>query len=828
MLILLCALFLLFPIDAGAQEQPPVLEFPQPGLDDTDAYRGYATRFFRDSDSNTVQVVISRAVGRVVNLWADAADESISFTARDSSGAPAALAWESSGATVSSTGSRRTVAYTLSAESPAVNVGLFSLCSMRKERDFQYMQKHLLPFGSPPYLEREYAELLRNLERLPSEERTRDLSLLNAKAIDELRSRLRPAITASRNGGRWVVSVVQPTFDGRNMLSLELSGDTASSRVGVSADSIALRAFDTGPFSFTVRIGTDSPPLAPLARGRLFNAEFFRYFEAARARRDSLAFRAPLGTTVGERDRVEKRFELLERQVRSVELLSAREKLMAGLPNYATYFGRDMMMSAMMMQNILLPSVQERVIEAVLRKLSPEGKVSHEEALGGEAIRENAGVYNGLIAGYFRHSRAGETGAADSSLALARAVLADLQKVREDYKMVDETFQLPVLAERYLFAGGVPPSEKKSFLLRKLGGTSVLALLIRNLIYVERESAAFAAHPDATSFVSFPKIEAHRWLSGSWRDSGAGYANGRYGMDINVIWVPEALKAMKRILALLPGIGISAAVVDSLVPAVPGTPIERYQLDTSQLESVIEVWRGAAKFFRVHLTPSEVRARIKARITRLPEGERAYWQRILAESGVPPGGVTFLALSLDSAAHPIPVMNTDPATWLFLGGEADSEPEYMKPEDVLARVQTFTIPYPVGLFVDRLGPLVANDVFAAPEVWRNFERDLYHSPRVVWGREVNLFLLGVCKQIRAAQQGGGNDRGSGEYIARLRGALEMVRAAVEASGLKESELWSYRIANGKLEPARYPSSCDIQLWNLTDLAVQYELDRLHP
>jgi len=29
-----------------------------------------------------------------------------------------------------------------------------------------------------------------------------------------------------------------------------------------------------------------------------------------------------------------------------VELLSYREKLMAGLPNFATYFGRDMLMTA--------------------------------------------------------------------------------------------------------------------------------------------------------------------------------------------------------------------------------------------------------------------------------------------------------------------------------------------------------------------------------------------------------------------------------------------------------------------------------------------------
>ena len=74
---------------------------------------------------------------------------------------------------------------------------------------------------------------------------------------------------------------------------------------------------------------------------------------------------------------------------------------MAGLPNFATYFGRDMMMAALMMRPIWRPAMSEHVIASVLRKLSPRGDVSHEEALGGQAIRENAAEYNALMAAYF-------------------------------------------------------------------------------------------------------------------------------------------------------------------------------------------------------------------------------------------------------------------------------------------------------------------------------------------------------------------------------------------------------------------------------------------
>ena len=60
--------------------------------------------------------------------------------------------------------------------------------------------------------------------------------------------------------------------------------------------------------------------------------------------------------------------------------------------------------------------------------------------------------------------------------------------------------------------------------------------------------------------------------------------------------------------------------------------------------------------------------------------------------------------------------------------------------------------------------------------------------------------------------------------ARLRRDIERVRGAAAASGLEYSELWSYRIERGALRPARFGASSDVQLWSLTDLAVQYALD----
>src|SRR5437016_545213 len=92
------ALLLAAQMVASPDTVPPYLTFPEPGLDDPAAYQGYATRVFRDAKGNAFQVYVNGRIGRVVNLWADAADESVGFTVRDSAGAPAALDWASSGA----------------------------------------------------------------------------------------------------------------------------------------------------------------------------------------------------------------------------------------------------------------------------------------------------------------------------------------------------------------------------------------------------------------------------------------------------------------------------------------------------------------------------------------------------------------------------------------------------------------------------------------------------------------------------------------------------------------------------------------------------------
>jgi hypothetical protein len=803
----------------------PVLAFPEQGLDDPAAYQGYQTRFFRDTKGNVVQVYLDARSGRVVNLLPDAVNESVGFTVRDGSGKPIRLEWGSADAIVSQAGNRRTIEYQLVANAPQILIGWVLLGSMRVERDLGYSGRELELFDWPTFRLREQEELIANLDRLDPAERQRQLGFLNAGLTSDLRARLEPDLITTGVRDRRGVTASQTTLDGKTNLQLDLSPDPRDASMMVTLPIISIRANANRPIRFTVRVTTDAPALTPLGRDQIFNTAFLRFLSDARVAADrargNVAKNATAAATVS-------RYRQLERDVRGTELLSSKEKLMAGLPNYATYFGRDMMMTSLMMQPVWTDAMPEFVIASALRKLGPEGDVSHEEALGGQAIRENAAEYNAHMAEYFRLIRRGSRSAADTALAHARAPLANLQTVRENYHMRDDEFQLPVVVARYLGNPAVTAARKKAFLMDSSDGRGPrIGLLLKELALVSTLAAPYARDPVVQNLIGSPRLDSTHWRSISWRDSNAGYANGRFEMDINAIWVPRALQSIAEILASLRAMGLSQSDLAAFAPGSrAGTPLGDLARDPALLQRAIQNWSGATRHFVVTLTPEDIKTRVAAKLQSIPAGERSYWRAELAKTAADTLPLTFLAISLDSAGKPIPVVNTDPATWLLLRDGRDTTPEAIA--SVQRDVSAIMRPYPVGLFVGGLGPVVANDAYASPAVWEAFRKDTYHSPRVVWGREVNLILLGLANQISGARNDSARSRSQDliEYVDAMRGALMRTYLAVDSSGLKHNELWSYEIDGGTLKPIRYGASTDVQLWNVTDLAVQFVLKRL--
>ena len=819
---------------AGWGECPPqsravayTLSIPEPGLDDFAAYEGYRTRLFRDAADNTFQIYLKQREGRVVHLWADAANESVAFTVRDSADRPVQLAWLSDSTCVSSSRADRSIEYTLVTSQREIWIGHLVLGSMRVERDIQYAGLHLQPFAAP-FVQPELRELVDQLTKLAEPERRRHLMLLKAGTVEEVSRRLAPSLRLLTKGARRVARVEQPSLDARTRLLLELSVPTAEARLQLEDHVLRVRASSDRPLMLTVRITTDAAPLTPLRRTEIFNREFLSFHDSLRSAHDRALAEQP--SDAGHTPSV-LRFRLLERQVRGVELLSSREKIFAGLPNFATYFGRDMLVTGLLMQSIWSSAMSEHVIGSVLRKLSPNGEVSHEEALGGQSIREHAQEYSALINESLAARAAGDAAGATRMQQRAAGILERLAQVRENYSMVDDEFQLPVLVAKYLADRQVPGARKRAFLTEAGGAdtpASRLSLLLRNLMLVADLTAAYVRQPSPENLVSFPPRSTGGYQAASWRDSGAGYGGGRFAMDVNVIWVPRTLEAIDAILGSLRSLSFTTADLERAAPALRGSVLGTYAHDPAALRSAIQTWRGTARHFIVRLSVEEADARIARRLATLPNNEAQYWRGVLRRTAAPEGGLEFLAVSLDATGEPIGIANTDVATRWFLDditGAVLGDPT--RAAAALRELAVTVLPYPRGLFVECLGPVVANDAFATPDVWEAFRRDEYHSPRVVWGREVNLLLLGLMRQITAAYDDTWQLRDGqlSPYVAALEAALRQTLAAVEESGLKHNELWSYRIEADRLQPVRYGNSSDLQLWNLSNLVVEFLTDR---
>ncbi|MEO7963465.1 MAG: hypothetical protein ABIT38_06085, partial [Gemmatimonadaceae bacterium] len=282
-MLIVTALGLLAQLAAPVDRRLPVLSFPEAGLDDTAAYRGYMTRLFRDAAGNTLQIYLDRREGRVVHIMADADNASIGFSARDARGAPASISWNGEGGVVSRIGRSRTFEYALRADASELQLGWPVLGSMRVERDFQAWGKHKLPYTAPRFILDEYQRLFNAIGQLPAPAQAHHLALLGAPDLASLRRRAEPIFTTASGATSWSTRIVQASLDGRDTLALELRVDPHAVAASRNENVVTLRPRAGSAIPFTVRVTTTAAALTPLTRQEIFTPEFLAYLASARA-----------------------------------------------------------------------------------------------------------------------------------------------------------------------------------------------------------------------------------------------------------------------------------------------------------------------------------------------------------------------------------------------------------------------------------------------------------------------------------------------------------------------------------------------------------------
>jgi hypothetical protein len=368
----------------------------------------------------------------------------------------------------------------------------------------------------------------------------------------------------------------------------------------------------------------------------------------------------------------------------ALAFLSYRDKFLAGSWRFDTYFGRDTLISALLLASVLEPEAIESAMASVLVRLASNGEVAHEEDIGEFAVLRNLREGRGRIATPIY-----------------------------DYGMVDDDFLLAPLVARWLATAD--RARVKRFLDEKdARGERHGASLARNLSWLVERSAPFASDPNYRNLVG---IKAGR-MTGQWRDSEQGLGRGRYAYDVNATLVPAALESAARI--------AKSGVLDAYLDAN-----QRVLLKKARAQA--RVWSARAPaLFNADIPASTAREAVDAYARELDMNAES----ALEDLGNKP--LAFHALSLDEQGAPIPILHSDEGFRLLL-----TEP---LPTEMSRCLDAILRPFPAGLMTDA-GLLVANPVFASADLRREFTRFAYHGT-VVWSWQQALLVAGLDRQLR--------------------------------------------------------------------------------
>ncbi|KAL2862628.1 uncharacterized protein BJX67DRAFT_385435 [Aspergillus lucknowensis] len=467
-------------------------------------------------------------------------------------------------------------------------------------------------------------------------------------------------------------------------------------------------------------------------------------------------------------------------QTTALSFLSYSQKLLAGAWRFLTYFGRDSMISALLLEPVLSNgegSAMEAVIGAVLERLNrTDGSVCHEENIGDYATWTN--LQNGIVS----------------------------NDMICDYKMIDTDFFLPVLMQKYFLdnavgrtripAGSIDP-------LNKNITYGELALLSARRIL--RLAAPFAEDPVKENLIRLKPNE----VVGQWRDSSDGLGGGRIPYDVNTALVPAALRAISSLArgGVFRGDRDWAALAD------------RYA----------KVWEDKTlSFFEITIPKEKAKHLVESYKNRTNFQGPSHADSI-------DDTIHFHALALDSPnnlSH-IEVMNTDDCFRHFL---LNTTNEAQLTVFINQTANNIRRTFPAGLMTG-VGLVVANPAYGVdPGYAANFTNGAYHGT-VVWSWQLAMMArgleqqLGRCVRSKAAATGVPRFCTDPSVYGNLRTAYNLLWDNLEANAAQlSSEVWSWVFRGGRFVPTplgvlpapgggSQTESNIQQLWSLTFLAV---------
>lgn len=369
-------------------------------------------------------------------------------------------------------------------------------------------------------------------------------------------------------------------------------------------------------------------------------------------------------------------------QTQSLSFLSYSQKLLAGAWRFLTYFGRDSMISYLLLEPVLSEgesSATEAVISAVLERINrTDGSVAHEETIGDYAtwlnLQENI---TSTAPGY-------------------------------QYLMVDTDFFLPVVMKTYFVDSEIGSGRMDDFLSTDATiDPDNAGLTYEDLARISAEkimntTSAFAQPGGQVqeNLISLKEGE----IVGEWRDSTYGLGGGRIPYDVNAALVPAALRS------------IAALSAAGFFPEHP---------DWNQTASeYAQVWEDSTlAFFEVTVPADEARSLVESYTEEAGFGFPSNADNITSD--VVYHGV---ALEGNNDQPLVKVMNTDDCFRHFL---LNTTNQTQLTGFVNQTANNILAPYPVGLSTP-VGVIVANPAYGGDPVYAaNFSNNAYHGVSII-------------------------------------------------------------------------------------------------
>ncbi|KAF7183731.1 hypothetical protein CNMCM7691_004081 [Aspergillus felis] len=472
-------------------------------------------------------------------------------------------------------------------------------------------------------------------------------------------------------------------------------------------------------------------------------------------------------------------------QTTALSFLSYSEKLLAGAWRFLTYFGRDLMISALLMDPIMSygnASAMEAVLGSVCERINAtDGSACHEETIGDYAT--------------WLHLQENVT----STVIIC------------DYKMVDTDFYLAPLMQSYFLNNPVGRTRWQAFSSTPAGAINAAnknhtwgQLALRTAEKIMSQAALFANNPCKENLVHLKPGQ----IVGEWRDSTYGIGGGQIPYDVNTALMPAALRA------------IAALSRGGIYPGHPDW--------AEKADQYAQIWEDETLHFFEVTVPAET---AKQRLTSYVQA--GYFPGP-SEADTIDSDVVFHALALDGYNNlsQVQVMNSDDCFRHFLLNTTNQSQLTSFINQTATNIRRT---FPAGLNTS-VGMLIANPAFGPDAVYaRNWTTGAYHGT-VVWSWQLAMMAKGLERQLGRCNASDQNARpdfcADNAVYNNLRTAYNTLWDGIEANkALLSEEVWSFVYSDGKFTPAplgnispppgvsAQTESDIVQLWSLTFLAV---------